>query len=94
MRCILDSPWIYTYNDVNDPNRYYYRSDHYNFAKNGIPVIFIFFWSACRLTIVQTDTVEKIIYERIVKISQMVFYTAWELVNRKETIRRDVPQTP
>jgi len=32
----------YTYNDENDPNRFYYRSDHYNFAKNNIPVIFYF----------------------------------------------------
>ena len=32
----------YTYNDDNDPNRFYYRSDHYNFAKHNIPVIFYF----------------------------------------------------
>jgi Zn-dependent M28 family amino/carboxypeptidase len=32
----------YTYNDLNDPNRFYYRSDHYNFAKKGIPSIFYF----------------------------------------------------
>ena len=32
----------YTYNDENDPNRFYYRSDHYNFAKNNIPIIFYF----------------------------------------------------
>ena len=32
----------YTYNDKDDPNRFYYRSDHYNFAKNNIPIIFYF----------------------------------------------------
>ena len=32
----------YKYNDDDDPNRFYYRSDHYNFAKNDIPVIFYF----------------------------------------------------
>ena len=32
----------YRFNDKNDPNRFYYRSDHYNFAKNGIPIIFYF----------------------------------------------------
>ena len=32
----------YTYNAPDDPNRFYYRSDHYNFAKNNIPVIFYF----------------------------------------------------
>ena len=36
----------YTYNDENDPNRFYYRSDHYNFAKNNIPVIFYFHGSS------------------------------------------------
>ena len=32
----------YKYNDDRDPNRFYYRSDHYNFAKNNVPVIFYF----------------------------------------------------
>jgi hypothetical protein len=32
----------YTYNDEKDPNKLYYRSDHYNFAKYGVPVIFFF----------------------------------------------------
>lgn len=32
----------YTFNDEKDPNRFYYRSDHYNFAKNNVPVIFYF----------------------------------------------------
>ena len=32
----------YTYNSEEDPNNYYKRSDHYNFAKNNIPVIFYF----------------------------------------------------
>ena len=34
----------YTFNDDNDPNRFYYRSDHYNFAKNNVPVIFLLQW--------------------------------------------------
>ena len=32
----------YKYNDRKDPEHLYYRSDHYNFAKNGIPSVFIF----------------------------------------------------
>lgn len=82
----------YTYNDENDPNRYYYRSDHYNFAKRGIPVIFYF--SGVHQDYHRTsDTVDKINFERMEKIGRMVFYTAWELANQKMTIRRDVPQT-
>ncbi|MEI9909891.1 MAG: M28 family peptidase [Bacteroidota bacterium] len=38
------------YNDPNDPNRFYFRSDHYNFAEKGIPVIFLFQWHPCRLS--------------------------------------------
>jgi len=34
--------WITRFNAPDDPNRFYYRSDHYNFAKNNIPVIFYF----------------------------------------------------
>ena len=31
----------YKYDDPNDPMRLYYRSDHYNFAKHGIPVVMV-----------------------------------------------------
>jgi hypothetical protein len=54
----------YTYNDEHDPNRFYYRSDHYNFAKNGIPVIFYF--SGIHEDYHQpSDTFEKLNYERM-----------------------------
>lgn len=78
----------YTYNDENDPNRYYYRSDHYNFAKNNIPVIFYF--NGVHEDYHQpTDTVEKINFEKMEKISRLIFYTAWELANREERIKLD-----
>lgn len=81
----------YTYNDPNDPNRFYYRSDHYNFAKNGIPVIFYF--SGVHEDYHQpTDTPEKIMYEKMVPIARLVFHTAWELANREKRIVVDVPQ--
>lgn len=73
----------YTYNDENDPNRYYYRSDHYNFAKNNIPVIF-YFNGVHEDYHKTTDTVEKIDFKKIQKISRLVFLTAWELANRDE----------
>lgn len=78
----------YTYNADNDPNRYYYRSDHYNFAKNGIPVIF-YFNGTHEDYHESSDTVEKINFEKIEKITRLVFHTAWEIANRKERLTID-----
>ncbi len=71
----------YTYNKDKDPNRFYYRSDHYNFAKNNIPVIF-YFNGVHEDYHKPTDTPDKINYEILAKRAQLVFYTAWEIVNR------------
>ena len=75
----------YTYNDEKDKNRFYYRSDHYNFAKNGIPVIFYFNGVHADYH-KETDEVEKINFEKMEKITRLVFFTAWELANRNERI--------
>jgi len=78
----------YTFNDDNDPNRFYYRSDHYNFAKNNIPVIFYF--NGVHEDYHQiTDTPDKIEYELLAKRAQLVFQTAWEVANRDERITAD-----
>lgn len=75
----------YTFNAEDDPNRYYYRSDHYNFAKNNIPVIF-YFNGVHEDYHKVTDTVEKIDFNKIQTITRLVFLTAWELANREERI--------
>lgn len=80
----------YTYNDENDPNRFYYRSDHYNFAKHNVPIIFYFngvhadYHKA-------TDTPDKINYDMLAKRAQLVFLTAWEVANRPERLVVDKP---
>ncbi len=81
----------YTYNAENDPNRYYYRSDHYNFAEKGIPSIF-YFNGTHEDYHRPSDTIEKINFEKMEKIARLVFYTSWELANRDERIKVDVPQ--
>ena len=78
----------YRYNDKNDPNRFYYRSDHYNFAKHDIPVIFYFNGTHADYH-KHTDTVEKINFEKMEKITRLVFHTAWELANRDERVKLD-----
>lgn len=78
----------YKYNDDNDPNRFYYRSDHYNFAKNNIPVIF-YFNGTHEDYHRPTDTPEKINYEQLENRARLIFHTAWELANRKDRIIAD-----
>lgn len=79
----------YTYNDVNDPNRFYYRSDHYNFAKNNIPVIF-YFTGVHEDYHQPTDTVDKIMFQKMEKIARLIFHTAWEIANRDERLKVNV----
>lgn len=75
----------YKYDDPNDTERLYYRSDHYNFAKNNVPVAF-FFDGIHEDYHKPTDDVEKIDYNLLAKRAQLVFTTAWELANRPERI--------
>lgn len=75
----------YTFNDENDPNRFYYRSDHYNFAKNNIPVIFYF--NGTHNDYHQpSDTPDKIEYDLLENRTRLVFYTAWEIANRDKRL--------
>ncbi len=75
----------YKYNDDNDPNRFYYRSDHYNFAKHNIPVIFYFNGTHDDYHR-PTDTPDKINYEMLEKRTRLVFHTAWEVANRENRL--------
>jgi hypothetical protein len=71
----------YRFNDKNDPNRFYYRSDHYNFAKKGIPIIFYFTGTHADYH-KPTDTPDKIEYDLLELRTQLIFYTAWNIANR------------
>lgn len=80
----------YKYNDPNDKEHIYYRSDHYNFAKNGVPVIFYFNGTHADYH-KPTDTADKINYHLLSKRTQLIFHTAWEMANRNEMMKRDLP---
>ncbi|RFM30450.1 M28 family peptidase [Deminuibacter soli] len=78
------------FNDPKDPNRFYYRSDHFNFAKNGVPVIFYF--NGVHADYHRpTDTVDKINFPEMEKRVKLVFFTAWEMSNRDNMLKRDIP---
>ncbi len=79
----------YKYNDPKDPNRFYERSDHYNFAEQGIPAIFYFNGTHADYHR-PTDTADKINCEIAAKRAQLAFYTAWDLANRPWRIAVDV----
>lgn len=80
----------YKYNDPKDQERIYYRSDHFNFAKKGVPIIF-YFNGTHNDYHRPTDTPDKIDYLQMSKRAQLVFYTAWEMANRNEMLKRDIP---
>ena len=81
----------YKFNDPNDKNRIYYRSDHFNFARKGVPIIFYYDGMLQADYHKPTDTPDKINYSLLAKRAQLVFYTAWEMANRDNLLKRDIP---
>jgi hypothetical protein len=91
----------YKYDDEHDLNEFYRRSDHYNFARRGVPIAF-FFTGVHADYHRPTDTVDKILFDRIVKIGQVVYYAGWKTANITHMLvkngtrngYRDSPQIP
>lgn len=78
----------YKFNEKDDPNRFYYRSDHYNFAKHNIPVVF--FFSGVHEDYHQPgDTADKIEYDLMTTRTKLIFNTVWEVANRDEALKVD-----
>src|SRR5690606_36979580 len=79
----------YKFNDPNDPMRIYFRSDHYNFAKHGVPIIFYFNGTHAD-DHRPNHTADYINYPLLAKRAQLVFDTGWEMANRNEMLNRDL----
>lgn len=86
-RLVLD----YKFDAPDDPNRIYFRSDHYNFAKMGVPVLFFYDGMLQADYHKPTDTIDKINWPVYEKRAQMIFHTAWEIANRDNMLKRDKP---
>ena len=82
----------YKYNDKSDPNRYYYRSDHYNFAKKGIPVVFLYNGEHADYH-KPTDEVSKIEFDALTVRTKYAFAIAWEIANREQKLVVDKAET-
>ncbi|MCA5004505.1 M28 family peptidase [Sphingobacterium bovistauri] len=80
----------YDYDHPEEPMRLYYRSDHYNFAKNGIPSLF-FFSGLHPHYHTPEDTVDKIDFPMMVKREKLIFNVTWEIANRDKKPVVDMP---
>lgn len=80
----------YKYDDPKDPEQYFYRSDHFNYARKGIPIIFYMDGSHADYHQV-TDSIEKIDFVNMEKIARTIFATGWELANRPVRPKVDKP---
>ncbi|MBV9987394.1 MAG: M28 family peptidase [Chitinophagaceae bacterium] len=81
----------YKYDDPNDQNRIYFRSDHYNFARKGVPILFFYDGMLGADYHRPTDTVDKIQFDVMARRAQLVFHTAWVIANRDNMLKRDTP---
>jgi len=80
----------YKFDDPNDPNRFYYRSDHYNYAKHGIPIVF-FFDNMRKDYHRDTDEVDKINFKKLKKMSWLVYGIALRIANLNHRLIVDKP---
>ncbi len=86
----LNLSFNFKYDDPNDPEQFFYRSDHFNYAKKGVPIIFYMDGSHADYHQV-TDSVEKINFESMEKVARTILATGWELANRPTRPKVDKP---
>lgn len=70
----------YKFDDPNDPLKLFYRSDHYNYAKYGVPIVF-YFDGVHEDYHKVTDEVEKIDFNKYLKVTKTVYALGWKLAN-------------
>jgi len=80
----------YKFDDPNDKNRIYYRSDHYNFARKGVPILFFYDGMLQADYHKPTDTIEKINFDLMQKRVLMIYHTACEMIQREDMLKRDL----
>ncbi len=78
------------YDDPKDPHRFFYRSDHFNYARKGIPIIF-FFDGEHEDYHRPGDSADKIDYQKMEKVTRTIYMTLWEIANRPTRLKVDKP---
>ena len=80
-KSFLNLNFNYRYDDPTDPNRFFFRSDHYNYARKGVPIIFYF--DGVHEDYHQPgDSADKIDYSKMEKVTRTIYMTLWEIANR------------
>ena len=87
-KSFLNLTFNYTYDNPADPNRFFFRSDHYNYARKGIPIIF-YFDGVHEDYHRPGDEPQKIDYQKMEKVTRTIYMTVWEIANRPERPRVD-----
>lgn len=88
----LNLNFNYLYDAPDDKERFFYRSDHYNYAEKGIPIIFYF--SGVHEDYHRPgDSSDKIDYTKYEKVTRTIFVTAMTLANapRRPVVDRPLP---
>jgi Peptidase family M28 len=67
--------------DIWPEERFYFRSDHFNFARRGVPILF-FFNGTHPDYHRRNDEVDRIDSEKAMRITRLMFYLGWEISNR------------
>jgi Zn-dependent M28 family amino/carboxypeptidase len=86
----LNLTYDFRYDDPNDPNRFFFRSDHYNYARKGIPIVF-FFDGEHEDYHRPGDSADKIDYQKMEKIARTIYMTLWEVANLPARPKVDKP---
>ena len=88
----LNVKFNYRYDDPKDPNRFFFRSDHYNYASKGVPIIF-YFDGVHEDYHGLGDEVDKIDFNKMEKVVRTVYETMWEIsgLNKRPVIDRKLP---
>ena len=89
----LKMNYDYRYDDPKDKNRFFFRSDHYNYAVNGIPIVF-WFDGVHEDYHQASDSPDKIDYAKMEKVTRTIFLTLWEITNLKERPKVDKQLPP
>jgi Zn-dependent M28 family amino/carboxypeptidase len=89
----LNLSFNYLYDNPNDPNRFFFRSDHFNYARKGIPIIF-YFDGEHEDYHKPGDSPDKIDYQKMEKVARTIYVTMLELANAKTRPRVDKPLSP
>ena len=69
---MIDDPW--------PSENFYFRSDHYNFARKGVPILF-FFTGTHEDYHGPNDEADRILYDKTSRITQLIFFLGFEIAD-------------